>query len=182
MKDKLDLPGAILVAALLLAGVGALALSQENLGTTLIGLAIGIVVPSPLRPPSGGGSGGVSGAAVLLVCGLLTLQGCSNTAVPPGLAMLVGVLCAIALGGSGVLTFAKRAIAGFALLLVVGCTGATVPAYAVTTTACVSAEQSVVRQSGSTLEADESALRAIRELCDAILASIRALANDGDAS
>lgn len=185
MKDKIDLPGAILVAALLLAGVGALAFKEANLGTTLLGLAIGIVMPSPMQRSSGGGNdsgspGGIGGAALVLVAGLLTLQGCTDVPMPPGLSLLLGVLSAMALTGVGVFTFVKRLVAGVAVMLAVGCGGATLPVYAVATTACVSAEHAIVAREGTTEAEDVSALRIARDICDTILVAVRRLADGGE--
>lgn len=186
MKNKFDLPGAILVAALLLAGVGALALKEANLGTTLIGLAIGIVMPSPISDRNGGGGNGgsgVGGAAVVLIGGLLTLQGCTDVPMPAGLSLLLGVLAAFALTGAGAFTVAKRLIAGVVVMLAVGCGGSmSVPAYAVATTACVSAEHAISARENTSTEQDASALAALRDVCDAILSSIRELAGQGAAS
>jgi hypothetical protein len=79
----------------------------------------------------------------------------------------------------GMAKVVKAGAAGAVFLAAVGCGGATIPVYTVTTTACAAAEAAVRERPGTTLEQDTEAVGVIRNICDVMFASIRELVANG---
>lgn len=175
-KPKIDVSGIVLVGILLTAGVSALALKESNLGTTLIGLAIGLVVPSPLK--AAGVTRGIgTGASTLLLSLLVVSQGCAPPdAVPSGVSLVLGVCVAFVVTSHVTRDAIARMIAPIAASVIlafgIGCGYQTTAAYSAIAADCIAREQVIVDRPDSSIEQDEADLRAVRNDCDERLSAI----------
>lgn len=175
-KPKIDVGGLVLIGILLTAGLSALALNESNLGTTLIGLAIGLVVPSPLK--AAGVTRGIgTGASALLLTLLVTSQGCAPPdAIPAGVSLVLGVCVAFVITSHLTRDALARMIAPVAASIVlafgVGCGYGTTAAYTAIAADCIARERAIVDRPDASAEEDARDLAAVRAECDEVLSAV----------